>query len=552
MKKLMTLMVSAFTAATAFGQHTVSCSFTSISSNITTNTTLSASTLYRLEGCIHVTSGATLTIPAGTRIMGQKSSTTSGALIIDKGAYLNAQGTSSSRIVFTSDQTPGNQAPGDWAGLIVAGSATNNNSGVSIDIKQCSTVTGGGANDADSSGVLKYIQIEYATSGLSLLCAGNKTVIDNIEVAYPSKDAFDFLGGTVRAKHLVSYNAYQNDFFFDYGNRSLVQYGVAVRLDASAHVAAGSNGIVMSNNENGAGSYAGTPKTHPVLSDFSLLGPLYCGASGISSDYKNGVLMYHNTDGGVYNSFIAGYPTGLRMEDLSTLQNADVNFTLNFSENSFKANTTNYSNNSTWPASCAASLSDWITNAGGLSCSQPNNDFSAFTSGYSSTICGSYCTTPPTFVLGTNTMLTSDYSATDLSNAFFVTGTSKHGGFNTTSSWAATWPNWCPSSYNPCTGMKHSGTTGVQQSVNEDASLQLAPNPSEGTTYAVFGAALSGRVNITLTDNVTGKVMRTVSTDVAQGTQRISLDTKGLSTGLYTVSLQQADGSVQHARLLVK
>ncbi len=155
-----------------YAQNAVECSYTSISSNITTNTTLSASTLYRLEGCIHVTSGHTLTIPAGTRIMGKKDASSPGMLIIDKGATLSASGTSSNPIIFTSDQTPTHKNPGDWAGIVIEGKATNNVSGgiISIENRACS-IEGGvasGANDADNSGTLQYIRIEYATYPLTL------------------------------------------------------------------------------------------------------------------------------------------------------------------------------------------------------------------------------------------------------------------------------------------------------------------------------------------------------------------------------------------------
>jgi hypothetical protein len=552
MKKITTLMLSAFAAATAFAQNPVQCSFTSITSNITSNTTLTASTLYRLEGCIHVTNGTTLIIPAGTKIMGQKSSTAPGGLIIDKGAYLIVQGTSTNRVLFTTDQTATNKNAGDWQGIVIAGKATNNSSN-SLTVTRCTSVTGGGTNDADSSGSLKYMRVEYATNAVTFLSAGNKTVVDNIEAAYPSQNAFEFLGGTVRAKHLVSLNAYANDFVFNNGNRSYLQFGVAVRLNSSAHVSAGSNGIVMANNDNSAGSYAGTPMTHPVISDVSLFGPLYCGASGISSDYKNGILMYHNTEGGVYNSFIGGYPVGLRMEDLTTLQNADVNFTLNFSENSFAANTTDYSNNATWPASCATSLADWITNGASFCSAQPNNQFPSYTTGYSSTICGAYSSTTPSFVLGTTSLLTADYSAADLGSTFFTTGTSKHGGFNTSSSWAASWTGWDPQSFKQCTdNAREANTTGVGSIGREVSSLQLAPNPSEGITYAMFDAAQAGKATVTIIDNVTGKVVRTVANTIEKGAQRISLETKGLSTGVYTVNVQTTDGSMQRAKLLVR
>src|ERR1700761_113262 len=109
MKRISIIAIAcSFISGTAIAQHEVTCGFTSITSNITTNTTLSSSVLYRLEGCIHVVNGVTLTIPQGTVIMGEKASTAT--LIIDKGAQLVSQGTSTNPVIFTSDQQPSYRA----------------------------------------------------------------------------------------------------------------------------------------------------------------------------------------------------------------------------------------------------------------------------------------------------------------------------------------------------------------------------------------------------------------------------------------------------------
>ncbi|HEY4611355.1 MAG TPA: T9SS C-terminal target domain-containing protein, partial [Bacteroidota bacterium] len=123
-----------------------------IEGTITTNLTLSSSKKYLLKGFVNVNSPATLTIPAGTLIFGEKSS--KGSLIINRGAKINAQGTSTNPVVFTSQSAPGQRGPGDWGGIIIAGNATLNVPAGSATLEGgTNTVYGGGAtpNDADNS-----------------------------------------------------------------------------------------------------------------------------------------------------------------------------------------------------------------------------------------------------------------------------------------------------------------------------------------------------------------------------------------------------------------
>jgi hypothetical protein len=72
-----------------------------ITTDITANRTLSADTVYTLKGFIHVTNGATLTIPPGTKIQGDFASAGS-SMFTMRGAKINAVGTADLPIVFTS------------------------------------------------------------------------------------------------------------------------------------------------------------------------------------------------------------------------------------------------------------------------------------------------------------------------------------------------------------------------------------------------------------------------------------------------------------------
>jgi hypothetical protein len=111
--------------------------------------------------------GATLTIQPGTVILGDASVANS-SLIITKGAKINAVGTSTSPIVFTSSKDTGSRVKGDWGGIILMGKgAYNTNNGINnIEGIAASTDTefGGGLtpDNFDNSGSLKYVRIEFA------------------------------------------------------------------------------------------------------------------------------------------------------------------------------------------------------------------------------------------------------------------------------------------------------------------------------------------------------------------------------------------------------
>ena len=106
-----------------------------ISGNIMADAIWSADSVYILGGRIAVISGVTLTIEAGTIIKGQYGTGANAtALLVARGATLNAQGTSTSPIIFTAvadEIQPGeilspnmpSDAGGLWGGVIILGNA---------------------------------------------------------------------------------------------------------------------------------------------------------------------------------------------------------------------------------------------------------------------------------------------------------------------------------------------------------------------------------------------------------------------------------------------
>jgi len=239
---------------------------------ITKDYTLKKGT-YLLKGWVYVTAGATLTIEAGTVIKGDKA--TKAALIVEKGAKIIARGTADLPIVFTSAQPAGQRKPGDWGGVIICGNATNNKSEMIIEGGPRSKH--GGNNDADNSGVLSHIRIEFAgypfkadqeINGLTLGSVGSGTTIDHIQVSYSNDDSFEWFGGTVNAKYIISYHGWDDDFDTDAGFRGNIQFALGIRHPKIADKSI-SNGFESDNNSDAPNQL---PITRPVFSNVTLIG----------------------------------------------------------------------------------------------------------------------------------------------------------------------------------------------------------------------------------------------------------------------------------------
>ena len=180
-------------------------------SPITEDLTLDTINTYTLDGEVSVENGATLTIPAGITITAAAASgdETSTYIVIQKGADIVIQGTSSEPVIMTSST----ETPGDWGGLVIAGDATTTKGTDAT--AEVGNITYGGANDADNSGSIDYLIINYAGAqinsesqynGLTLYAVGSETTISNVAILNGTDDGVEFFGGTVSASNFYLEN----------------------------------------------------------------------------------------------------------------------------------------------------------------------------------------------------------------------------------------------------------------------------------------------------------------------------------------------------------
>jgi hypothetical protein len=299
--------------------------------NFTEDLLLTPDKTYLLKSFVRIQSPATLRIEAGTIIYGDYIS--QGTLVICSGAKIIAEGTNENPIVFTSEfnkvgstRKPGT---GDWGGIIILGNAPINVPDGTVSIEGSGDLYGGN-NPYDSSGVLRYIRIEYA--GLSLTLSnkinaitfggvGSKTIVENIQSSFSSDDSFGWFGGTVNCKKLVSYKTRDDDFDFDFGYSGNLQFLLCIR-DKDAADVSGSNGFESDND--GSGS-VNEPRTSPVVYNATIIGPAENSQTIFSGSFRRGMHIRRSSRGKYYNTLIMGWSAGILVEGLTTAKDAQEN-----------------------------------------------------------------------------------------------------------------------------------------------------------------------------------------------------------------------------------
>jgi hypothetical protein len=295
---------------------------------ISANRTLSADTLYQLDGKVFVTGGI-LEIKPGTRIEGLYKATPAeaSALIITKTGKIRAMGQQSNPVIFTSSLTglPGGRttrAVGDWGGVVILGNAPTNKPATQfiegIDpatVPAGVDVTYGGTNAAHDGGIITFSRIEFAgaaiaanneLNSLTLGGVGNKTSLRFIQASKGADDAFEFFGGTVNATYLIANSQNDDGFDFDFGYSGFLQFGLSIR--GTAFTYADANGIECDNENPSSGA---TPTTRPTLSNITILG----NSSSALAGTLNGARFRRGTDLRFRNSIIAGYNNGVSFEN---------------------------------------------------------------------------------------------------------------------------------------------------------------------------------------------------------------------------------------------
>jgi trimeric autotransporter adhesin len=283
---------------------------TTLSGDISSDLTLDASLEYTLAGGVHVLDGATLTIPAGTVIKSDPNESVA-YLLIEQGGMIDAQGTATSPIVFTSGSS--SPSAGDWGGIILCGKAPINSGSVAT--AEVGDVTYGGSLSTDNSGTLRYVRVEYTGNaindekehnGFTFNGVGSATTVEYLQAFMGNDDGFEFFGGSVSADYLVSTGSGDDCFDWTYGWVGSGSYWIAEQADG-----VGDRGIEADNNGD---NNSASPFSNPTLQNITLTG--YVGSE------SDGMKLREGTKGDISNVLISNFQDGVEVEHEVTVKNA--------------------------------------------------------------------------------------------------------------------------------------------------------------------------------------------------------------------------------------
>ena len=241
-----------------------------VTGEITGTANWTSNNYYVLRGAVFVNDGATLNIAAGTRVIGEAGSV--GTLVVLRGGRLNAIGTRTAPIVFTSDQAVGNRARGDWGGLIINGRAPVNLEG-GEGAGEGDTGVYGGTNPNDTSGTMRYVSVEFAgvefspdneLNGIAFQGVGRGGSYEYIQVHMNRDDALEWFGGTADIKYAVASNAADDSFDWTFGWSGRAQFIAITQRGDDAD-----NGIEADNNEFNNNLL---PRSNPQIYNITLCG----------------------------------------------------------------------------------------------------------------------------------------------------------------------------------------------------------------------------------------------------------------------------------------
>jgi hypothetical protein len=561
--------------------------------NITTNTTWTKNNTYLLSGLVYIDSLVSLTIEPGTIIRG---SSGNASLIVKRGAKLIAEGTPCNPIVFTSNQAVGNRVRGNWGGIVMLGRARNNQPGgvASIEgLTQAPANSHGGTDDADNSGILEYVRIEYAgfaftdnneINSLTMGSVGSGTRINHVQVSFANDDSFEWFGGTVNCSHLVVFRGLDDDFDTDFGYSGKVQFALAIKDPSVADnpLISTSEGFESDNDASGS---TNTPQTSATFSNVTMIGAFRGNASAsVATGHQRGARLRRNTGLKIFNSIFMDFASGVHIDGAAAVSNMNSGV-LKFRNNIIAVAGTNqrvaHDANSRLLFSTPSYSNDSLSTTVGLLASP--YDF----------INGDYRPTAAIVLTNTNftdaalpVTLTSFYgvivkndnllyweTATEINNAGFsversVDGinfsaigyvASKAGNSSVASQYQFTDANaFDGTSYYRLKQVdkdgKFSFSSVVELTKNVTTSAIAAsiyPNPVTDKLNVVIASPKAQFATLVVNDFY-GRTLTTKSTMLQAGNNKFDFDVKQLATGQYVISLLLTDGSKATTQKFIK
>ena len=275
--------------------------------------TLTNNITWVLNGAVFIggdnTDPATLRIQAGTRVVGAGASD---FLYISRGSKIYADGLPNNPIIMTG---PLEEAPGEWAGVIIAGNAPVNGclEGVTLceQLDEAFLTPYGGNEPDESSGRIRYTQIRFAgfevrpnqeANCLTLLGVGRGTQLDHIQCHAGLDDGVEFFGGTANLKNYVATAISDDNVDWGQGWTGNIQYCLVAQAADD-----GDHGIEADNNED---NFDSLPRSRPTIANCTFVG---------SPAGNEGARLRRGTGARIFNTVWTGFGGEcLNLDDAAT------------------------------------------------------------------------------------------------------------------------------------------------------------------------------------------------------------------------------------------
>ncbi|EZP70778.1 hypothetical protein BV96_03075 [Sphingomonas paucimobilis] len=290
------------------------------------------------QGAASTNSVVTLNIEPGVVLFASTGNT---FLAVNRGNKINAVGTPTQPIIFTSESNVlGNvddQTSGQWGGVVLLGrakitdclapAAAPGTDACQRDTEGASGALYGGTNDADSSGRMSYVQIRYSgfvlsgsseLQGLTPSGVGTGTQLDHIQVHNSSDDGIEIFGGSVHPRYLVLTGNEDDNLDTDVGYRGTVQYLLSVQRAnndiGDSFLETDSNGGTESNNGEDV-----LPRQYLKVANFTYINRSTTGSNG------SAMLLRGGADLTLVNGLIVSpNQSCLRIDGTPTVRDADT------------------------------------------------------------------------------------------------------------------------------------------------------------------------------------------------------------------------------------
>ena len=260
---------------------------------------------YKLTGPLTVKAGGKLTIKPGVIVEATpfKSGEEVRYIAVAQGGQILAEGTKEQPIVFTA----ADKVQQAWGGVVICGKAPINKGNTAN--AEVSGLPYGGTVVNDNSGILKYARIEYSGylysaekefNGLSMFGVGNGTTIEYVQVHEGSDDGFEWFGGTVNTKYLVSTNNEDDQFDWTEGWVGTNEYWYGKEAANK-----GNRGIEADNNAN---NHLAGPISNPSIKFLTLIG------RGASSSEPQALKLRVGTKANIDNVVLSNWSVGIDVE----------------------------------------------------------------------------------------------------------------------------------------------------------------------------------------------------------------------------------------------